>query len=354
MRSLRLPALLAAATLGLALLPSTASAAPTTLSVTPLPGVVSYYGRLPISVSYVCSGLADGTSSDDQVVLSLSVSEVRGSSGDWSAGAGGNVPAVCDGGSYTTDVPLMPLYGTGGDEVLDGPARLEVSLHDPTFQHTYGSTHVQQITVSTAEPGSTPSPTPTPDPSTPAPTPTPSPTPTPDPTPTQPPAPVKASVSLTTNASPETVTKGKKITVKGTIKRDGKKFKTSTALEFAADGDGFKKVKTVKSSSKGALKTTVTASRSGAFRYTYTGSSTTKAGSSSSDHIVVKAKPAPSKPKPKAYKNCTVLVKVYPHGVGRSGAQDKGGNVTDFTRDNKTYAKNTKSDRDKDGIACER
>ena len=163
-------------------------------------------------------------------------------------------------------------------------------------------------------------------------------------------------MALTTNASPESVVKGKKITVKGTLKRAGKKFKASTVLEFAADGDGFQKVRTVKSSSKGALKTTVTASRSGSFRYVYKGSSTTKAGTSASDHIVVKAKPkpAPSKPKPKAYKNCTALVKVYPHGVGKSGAHDKGGDVTDFTRDNKTYAKNTKSDRDKDGIACER
>ena len=77
-----------------------------------------------------------------------------------------------------------------------------------------------------------------------------------------------------------------------------------------------------------------------------------KAGTSSGDHIVVKPKPKP-KPKPKAYKNCTALRKVYPHGVGKSGAHDKGGDVTEFTRDSKTYAKNKKSDRDKDGIACE-
>ncbi len=67
-------------------------------------------------------------------------------------------------------------------------------------------------------------------------------------------------------------------------------------------------------------------------------------------HLVVQAK----KPKPKAYKNCTALVKVYPHGVGKPGAHDKGGKVTGFTRDAKTYALNKKSDRDKDGIACER
>ena len=44
---------------------------------------------------------------------------------------------------------------------------------------------------------------------------------------------------------------------------------------------------------------------------------------------------------------------MYPHGVGRSGAKDKGGHVTDFVRDTKTYGLNKKSDRDKDGIACE-
>ncbi|MGI3784056.1 MAG: excalibur calcium-binding domain-containing protein [Janthinobacterium lividum] len=168
-----------------------------------------------------------------------------------------------------------------------------------------------------------------------------------------PPAPVKKSVSLTVNASPETVTKGKKITIAGSVRRDGKKVKLQTALEFREDGGDYAEVKAVTSSSTGALKTTVTASRSGAFRYTYAGSPTTEAGASPGDHVVVKPKPKPL-PKPKAYKNCTALVKVYPHGVGKPGAQDKGGDVTDFTRDKKTYAKNTKSDRDKDGIACER
>ena len=59
-------------------------------------------------------------------------------------------------------------------------------------------------------------------------------------------------------------------------------------------------------------------------------------------------------PKPKTYKNCTALHKVYAHGVGKKGAHDKGGDVDSFTRDDKTYAKNKKSDRDKDGIACEK
>ena len=59
---------------------------------------------------------------------------------------------------------------------------------------------------------------------------------------------------------------------------------------------------------------------------------------------------------PKTYKNCTALNKVYKHGVGRFGAHDhtSGTPVTNFTRNNKVYKLNTKSDRDKDGIACEK
>ena len=163
----------------------------------------------------------------------------------------------------------------------------------------------------------------------------------------------KATVKLTVNA-PGSVTKGKSVKVKGSVKREGKGWKTSTVLEFKADGgSSYAKVKTVKSSSKGALTTSLKPSRSGSYRYRFAGSSTTSAGASGGDRLVVKPKP-PSKPKPKEYKNCTALVKVYPHGVGRSGAEDKGGDVTDFTRDTTTYNLNTKSDRDKDGIACER
>ncbi|WP_127479754.1 excalibur calcium-binding domain-containing protein [Nocardioides pantholopis] len=60
--------------------------------------------------------------------------------------------------------------------------------------------------------------------------------------------------------------------------------------------------------------------------------------------------------KPRTFKNCTALNKVYPHGVGRPGARDQtsGKPVTTFKRNGKVYAANTKSDRDKDGIACEK
>jgi hypothetical protein len=58
----------------------------------------------------------------------------------------------------------------------------------------------------------------------------------------------------------------------------------------------------------------------------------------------------------KTFQNCTALNKVYPHGVGRVGARDRtsGTPVTNFKRSNKLYRENKKSDRDKDGIACEK
>jgi len=152
------------------------------------------------------------------------------------------------------------------------------------------------------------------------------------------PAPV---VTLSTNASPEPARKGKKITVKGTVERDDRGAKVKATLYFAKDGGDFTKVKTVKSSSKGKLSTTVKASRSGTFAYGY--------GDVISDGDHVEVIPAVKK-----YKNCTALNKVYEHGVGKSGAVDKGGSVTDFTVDSATYKKNLKSDRDKDGIACEK
>ncbi|RLP77372.1 hypothetical protein D9V32_02675 [Mycetocola tolaasinivorans] len=86
-------------------------------------------------------------------------------------------------------------------------------------------------------------------------------------------------------------------------------------------------------------------------------------------HVVAAKKPAPKpavkkpaakKPaaKAKTYANCAALNKVYPHGVGRSGAVDrvsgKSKPVTNFTRNTAVYNANTKLDRDKDGVACEK
>jgi hypothetical protein len=57
----------------------------------------------------------------------------------------------------------------------------------------------------------------------------------------------------------------------------------------------------------------------------------------------------------KAFKNCTALNKVYPGGVALPGAVNKGG-ATKLTPkyNKKLYKANKKSDRDKDGIACEK
>ena len=58
----------------------------------------------------------------------------------------------------------------------------------------------------------------------------------------------------------------------------------------------------------------------------------------------------------RTFKNCTAMHKVYKHGVGRYGAHDhtSGTPVTNFKRSNALYRANKKSDRDGDGIACEK
>ena len=57
----------------------------------------------------------------------------------------------------------------------------------------------------------------------------------------------------------------------------------------------------------------------------------------------------------KKFKNCTELNKVYPGGVAKPGAVNKGG-TTKYkpTINAALYKTNKKSDRDKDGIACEK
>ncbi len=57
----------------------------------------------------------------------------------------------------------------------------------------------------------------------------------------------------------------------------------------------------------------------------------------------------------KVFKNCTELNKVYPGGVALPGAVNKGGETKLTPKFNKKlYEANKKSDRDKDGIACEK
>jgi len=57
----------------------------------------------------------------------------------------------------------------------------------------------------------------------------------------------------------------------------------------------------------------------------------------------------------KKFKNCTELNKVHPGGVALPGAINAGGTTKQTpTYDKKLYEANKKSDRDKDGIACEK
>jgi hypothetical protein len=58
----------------------------------------------------------------------------------------------------------------------------------------------------------------------------------------------------------------------------------------------------------------------------------------------------------RSFKNCTAMNRVYPHGVGRTGARDhtSGTPVTNFRRSNAGYSRNRARDRDRDGIACEK
>jgi hypothetical protein len=57
----------------------------------------------------------------------------------------------------------------------------------------------------------------------------------------------------------------------------------------------------------------------------------------------------------KVFKNCTELNKVYPGGVAMPGAINSGGITKKTPKYNKAlYLGNKKSDRDRDGIACEK
>ena len=57
----------------------------------------------------------------------------------------------------------------------------------------------------------------------------------------------------------------------------------------------------------------------------------------------------------KVFKNCTELNKVYPGGVALPGAVNAGGTTKKQPKyDKALYNANKKSDRDKDGIACEK
>jgi len=65
--------------------------------------------------------------------------------------------------------------------------------------------------------------------------------------------------------------------------------------------------------------------------------------------------PTESNAAAKKFKNCTELNKVYPGGVALPGAVNAGGTTKKEPKyDKALYTANKSSDRDKDGIACEK
>ncbi|WP_326674848.1 hypothetical protein [Streptomyces sp. NBC_01237] len=102
--------------------------------------------------------------------------------------------------------------------------------------------------------------------------------------------------TLTTDASPERVKKGKNLTVSGTLKRANWNVgnysgyaKQKAQLQFRASGSSsYKTVKTVTTDKFGRLKTTVKAAKDGSWRYIFAGNATTSKATSSSDFVDVK------------------------------------------------------------------
>ncbi|WP_405931944.1 calcium-binding protein [Streptomyces sp. NBC_00827] len=107
---------------------------------------------------------------------------------------------------------------------------------------------------------------------------------------------VQRASQLTVNAAPEPVVKGKTITVTGKLTRanweTGKNValaNQSVALQFRKAGTTtYTNVKGIKSTSTGALKTTVKASVDGYYRYSYAGITTTAGVSAAGDYIDVR------------------------------------------------------------------
>ncbi|WRZ91711.1 hypothetical protein OHB54_23115 [Streptomyces sp. NBC_01007] len=106
---------------------------------------------------------------------------------------------------------------------------------------------------------------------------------------------VRRWAKVTVNASPEPVAKGRPITVTGSLTRaDWVKHKytgyagQSAKLQFRPKGSStYSTVKTVTSSSTGALKTTVPAKADGSWRWTFGGTSTTGTATAADDFVDV-------------------------------------------------------------------
>ncbi|HWU06413.1 MAG TPA: DUF5707 domain-containing protein [Streptomyces sp.] len=101
---------------------------------------------------------------------------------------------------------------------------------------------------------------------------------------------------VTVNAAPEPVKKGKTLTVTGKLSRAN--WETGTYKGYATqavklqfrkkNSSTYTTVKTIKSSSTGALKTTVKASVDGYWRYSFAGTSTTPTVTAAGDFVDVK------------------------------------------------------------------
>ncbi|MFJ6897643.1 hypothetical protein [Streptomyces hokutonensis] len=108
--------------------------------------------------------------------------------------------------------------------------------------------------------------------------------------------PVRRASQLTADATPEPVKKGKTITVTGKLSRaNWETHKNagyagqSVKLQFRKNGSTtYTTVKTIKTSSTGALKTTVTATVDGYFRYSFAGTASTAAVNATGDFVDVK------------------------------------------------------------------
>jgi hypothetical protein len=98
------------------------------------------------------------------------------------------------------------------------------------------------------------------------------------------------------DATPEPVTRGKKITVAAkltranwTTKKNNAYAGSTVSLQFRAkSATTFKTLKKVTSNSAGALRTTVTASTDGFFRWVYLGNTTTGTATSGQDYVDVR------------------------------------------------------------------
>ncbi|WP_330346991.1 hypothetical protein [Streptomyces sp. NBC_00582] len=107
---------------------------------------------------------------------------------------------------------------------------------------------------------------------------------------------IKRAAKVTANASPEPVKKGKTIKVTGKLSRaDWTKGKYAgyaaqpVQLQFRKKGSStYTTLKTVKTSSTGALSTTTKAGSDGYYRFVYAGTGTTGAATASADFVDVK------------------------------------------------------------------